>query len=207
MVHILSGYLALSCGAILMLGPKGNKLHRKLGRVFFYSMLGVCFSSIYLAVAKDIPFLFYIGIFVFYQNYAGFQSARNKTLKPGLLDGLVLLIALINGLLMISTLDVVLMVFGGISLFLVAGDLKIYYTLYRKGEISRLSWLARHIGMMLGAYIGAITAFLVVNVKTFEPAWAIWLAPTLLLVPLMQYWVWKYTRKPLLKSKTAKKKA
>ena len=49
--------------------------------------------------------------------------------------------------------------------------------------------------MMMGAYIGAITAFLVVNIHDFEPAWLIWLLPTFILVPLMRFWTWKYAKK------------
>lgn len=73
-VHVVSGYTALTSGAVVMITKKGNRVHRLLGRIFFYSMMGVTVSSFALSFYKNIPFLFYIGIFVFYQAYSGFFS-------------------------------------------------------------------------------------------------------------------------------------
>jgi hypothetical protein len=43
--------------------------------------------------------------------------------------------------------------------------------------------------MMIGAYIGAFTAFLVVNfVLDGVPAILIWLGPTLIFMPIMIFW-------------------
>jgi hypothetical protein len=57
-------------------------------------------------------------------------------------------------------------------------------------------WLLAHIGGMLGSYIGAITAFLVNNNKWIHlPDVVAWLAPTVLLVPLLLYEVRKHKEK------------
>jgi hypothetical protein len=40
---------------------------------------------------------------------------------------------------------------------------------------------------MMGATIAVITAFLVVNVR-FDPGWVVWLAPTVVLTPLIIVW-------------------
>lgn len=84
------------------------------------------------------------------------------------------------------------MVFGGISAILCIGQIKLFVATIKKQEVSKTLWLRQHIGMMMGTYIATITAFIVVNVNDFKPAWLLWLAPTAILVPLMIYWTKKY---------------
>lgn len=195
-LHVIAGYSALLLGLFIMIATKGNSLHRKLGSAFFYIMLGVTVSALLMAGIKSNEFLFYIGVFVFYQNYGGWKSIRVKSLEPDRWDWLILLAALANGIAMLITGNIVLIVFGSISVLLVVQDLSRYRVLHRGGTIKKNAWLARHIGMMIGAYIATLTAFLVVNIQNFQPFWVLWLAPTLILIPLMQYWTWKYTRSP-----------
>lgn len=47
--------------------------------------------------------------------------------------------------------------------------------------------IAVHMTRMMGAMIAVITAFLVVNVR-FSPSWVIWIAPTMVLTPLIALW-------------------
>lgn len=195
-LHVIAGYSALLLGLFIMITTKGNSRHRMLGSIFFYIMLGVTVSALLLAVIRSNEFLFYVGVFVFYQNYGGWKSIRVKSLKPDRWDWLVLLVALANGVAMLITGNIVLIVFGSISMLLVGQDLNRYRVLYRGGAIKKKEWLARHIGMMIGSYIATLTAFLTVNIQNFQPYWVLWLAPTIVLVPLMQYWTWKYTREP-----------
>ncbi|MBO6516555.1 MAG: hypothetical protein JJ975_08385 [Bacteroidia bacterium] len=193
-IHILSGYLAFISGGIVLSTRKGNSIHKKLGRLFYCSMLGVCFTSAYLAIVKDITMLLMISVFVLYQTQAGYRSVKDKSLRPNVLDLLFLLTAFVNGVFMLISGNVVALVFGGITLFLVGQDCRTYWLLSKGRVLPKQSWLRRHIGMMVGSFIGAITAFLVVNVNSFEPFWLIWLAPTMVFVPLMQYWTLKFTR-------------
>ncbi len=196
-IHIVAGYLALTAGAIAMLTQKGGKRHRAWGRLFYYSMIAVAVSALVSSFTKEIYFLFFIGVFVFYQNHGGWRALQNKSLVPNFTDWFILTIAFANGLAMIASGEVVLLVFGIISMVLVATDLRLYILTLRNKELPKKAWLAKHIGMMMGAYIGTFTAFLVVNIKMVQPYWLLWLAPTILLVPLMQYWTWKYTKKTL----------
>ncbi|MFN4234357.1 MAG: DUF2306 domain-containing protein [Bacteroidia bacterium] len=192
-IHIITGGLALIGGSIAMLSKKGKSTHRTSGKVFFYSMLLVCFSAISISILKNIPFLLMIGIFALFQNYFGFRAIINKSLNYKNIDKAMLLIACINSIFMLISFMPVLMVFGGISVMLCIGQIKLYVATLKKQEVSKKLWLRQHIGMMMGAYIATLTAFLVVNVKSFQPGWLIWLAPTILLVPLMMFWTKKYT--------------
>ena len=103
--------------------------------------------------------------------------------------------ATINGFFMIYTSNMILMIFGGLSSYLAFGDFRIFILTLRNKEISKTRWLLRHIGMMVGAYISTSTAFLVVNITTFNPAWLPWLVPTFLGTPLIFYWTRKYSPK------------
>lgn len=198
-LHIVGGFTALTAGSWVMLRPKGGKQHRLWGNFFYYGMWVVCLSALAMVGLKPSAFLFHISVFVGYQNWAGYRSVQNKSLRPKALDWLLALVAAANGIAMLFSSDVVLMVFGGLSILLSLQDVYVFVRVIKLQAISKLAWLSRHLGMMIGAYIGAFTAFLVVNVNNFSPAWVLWLAPTAMFVPLMRYWNWLYTIKPLQK--------
>lgn len=187
-LHIISGHLALGFGLAAMILKKGSRKHKASGRIFFYSMLGVSFTGISISIIKEIPFLLHIAIFVFYQTYAGFRAIQNKSLKPNSLDILVLVAAGINGVFMIWSLKIVLMVFGAISLLLFLQDTAAYIKLFKGISLRKNAWLVKHIGMMIGSYIGTIAAFIVVNIQSSAFAVYLWLVPTVLFIPVMIYW-------------------
>ena len=196
-LHIASGILSLLSGCLAILAPKGKKLHRASGSVFFYGMLGVTVSAIFISVAKSNSFLLMIGIFSGYQNLAGYRAIKNKSLQPAWHDWAMLILSAINTFFMIYSMNIVLMVFGGISCFQVIGHFRENILLARGGKLGPLSWLKRHIGMMVGAYIAAITAFVVVNAHFFAglgiPEWLPWLLPSAILGPLIGVYMRRYT--------------
>ena len=193
--HILAGHISLLTGTIIMFARKGNTRHAFWGRCFFYSMTVVGFSSIYLSVSLANSFLMHVGIFSLYLNISGWRSIRFRKLIPRWPDILINLVALANGLLMVLSQKLILMVFGAITLLLISLDLQWYWLYFMKKQHAGNRWLGRHIGMMVGAFISALTAFLTVNVSFNGPAWIIWLSPTIILVPVMQYWIHRYTKR------------
>lgn len=196
-IHITLGLTALLAGLMAIISKKGQKSHRVTGLIFFYSMLGVAVSAIFISIIKVNWFLLHAGVFAFYQNYNGYRSIKNKSLKPSYLDWLVLFIAIVNSFAMLYSLNIILMVYGAISTFLVIIDFRIFILTARNKEIPSKQWLIRHLGMMLGTYISTFTAFLVVNVEevAFVPDWLPWLMPTFIGVPLIFYWIRKYSLK------------
>ena len=191
--HIASGSVSLLTGLIAILSPKGNKIHRTAGKIFFYSMLLVSASAITISLLKGGSFLLMIGLFAFFLTYSGYRSVKNKEFNNTSLDWFVLAIAACNSIAMLLSFNIILVVFGCLSTFLVIGDLRIFIQKMRNRPIGRQQWIVRHIGMMVGAYIATSTAFLVVNVTNFEPAWLPWLMPTFLGVPVIIYWIRKKT--------------
>lgn len=193
--HVLTGFLSLAVGTIIMISKKGNRLHVQLGRIFFWSMQGVVLTAIYLSIVKDNAFLFHVGIFVFYQSFAGWRAVKTKSVPFKWYDSIIALIAALNGLMMILNGNIVLIVFGGISLFLVLGYLRSLYLVKQNKAMKRIEWLVQHISLKVGAYIGTLTAFLVVNIQLGEYNWIVWIAPTVLFVPLLNFWNFKYATK------------
>ncbi len=192
--HIVAGSLALISGTLAMTTKKGHKLHKLSGKVFYWSMWGTIVLALYISIIKDLRFLLHVGIFSAFQNYQGMRAIKNKSLKPNLIDWFSTLVLIINAGFMISSMSVILMVFGGISVLLLFLQFKTYVQILQGKTLKNLTWLRQHIGMMIGAYIATITAFLVVNMNGFGNAIVLWLAPTFLLVPLMIYWQRKYSK-------------
>ncbi len=193
-LHIVFGGLALLLGLFSMGSRKGEKLHKKSGFYFFVSMVIVSFTAILLSSFKGSTFLLHIGIFSLYMNYSGLRAIRNKKLNPSTSDWIINIVSLINTVLMIVSLELVLVVFGLISLQLVYSQLKLFYLLTINKEIPRMTCLVQHIGMMVGTYISTFTAFLVVNINFIELNWIVWILPSVIFTPLIIFWTRKYTQ-------------
>ena len=78
-VHIAGGTIGLVTGLIGMISPKGKKLHRGAGKIFFLAMALIFVSSIYMSVVKQNWFLFFIGFFSFYLAATGYRILALKT--------------------------------------------------------------------------------------------------------------------------------
>ncbi|PKL77645.1 MAG: hypothetical protein CVV25_14040 [Ignavibacteriae bacterium HGW-Ignavibacteriae-4] len=199
-LHVVFGGSALVLGLFSTSSQKGKKLHKKSGFYFFISMLIVSITAIVLSSIKGSTFLFHIGIFSLYMNYSGLRAIRNKKLTPSTSDWIVNIASLINTILMIASFELVLVIFGLISLQLVYSQLRLFYFHIRNKEIPRMTWLVQHIGMMVGTYISTFTAFLVVNVNFISPAWIVWILPTVIFTPMIFYWTRKSTAQPKIKT-------
>jgi uncharacterized membrane protein len=193
-LHIAAGFTSLLTGILALLVKKGSKLHKRLGLVFFWSMMIIAGTAIAIAIPKQQTFLLMIAIFSFFQAYFGYRAIRNKQFTYNILDLIVLSIATLNTISMLFSMKIVLMVFGSISAILVWGQARLFYLAYRQKPIAKMTWLRQHIGMMMGAMIGSITAFVLVNLRNFQPAWLPWLLPTAVLVPLIVYFQRKYAK-------------
>jgi uncharacterized membrane protein len=196
-LHIASGFTALFTGLVAMTALKGGKIHRRAGLVFFYAMLLVSASALTIAIPKGNLFLIFIAIFALYQNISGYRAIHNKSRIPHWTDWLITAVGGLNGIGMLLTGNIVLLVFGGISTFLAVGDTILYAKVLQGKVIGKKEWLRQHIGMMMGTYIATSTAFLVVNIQQFDPYWVPWLLPTAIGVPYLAYMSRKHApRKP-----------
>lgn len=212
LIHIISGFLALACGGIAIATKKGKGIHISAGRVYFWSMILVTLTALYLSIVEVIPFLFLIAVFSFYLTWTGYKSIhwKNRSLPTGVyrFDAVLTHTIALFGVLMItlsllawmnihvdetiSSLKIVLFVFGAGTLIFAVEDL---FLLYRTRQSSSFLWIYTHIGRMLGAYIATFTAFLVVNAQFFPSPLIAWLGPTVIGTPLIFYWISRYRNK------------
>lgn len=200
-IHIIAGSIGLITGTINISRKKGDKLHKNVGLFFLYGMIINGIAGLLMTLIHSNPFLFIVGIFSIYMAATGQRYLSLKGLLKGekaknidwTLSSIMLLFGIgfvIYGILILfssNNFGVVLLVFGLISISMVYQDFKNY-----KGQISiKNFWLLVHIQRMIGSYIAAATAFLVVN-NTILPGIVAWLLPTVILTPLIFKWSNKY---------------
>lgn len=200
--HIAAGMLALLTGLMALLARKFGTLHPRMGRIYLLAVSIVVVTAVSMSLLKWNLFLLTIGLFTAYQLYAGKRSLVNKSLHPNQRDWFFWGMGLLNGLIMVAQLQLVLMVFGGIQLLLVANDGFLFIKTMRGKKLPATAWLQRHLGNMLGTFIAVITAALVVN---GNGSWQLWLFPTVILVPFIIYWNLKVNQLTVSRSKEKNK--
>jgi hypothetical protein len=184
LLHVIAGFSGLASGIVVMAMPnKGNKLHKRIGMVYFITMMVSTILSIYLSIQIKNNGLLSIGLFTFYMLTGGYLSTVKRMKKFKYLFIPLSLIGLGAGIYMIYTGVVFLMVFGGLQIWLVLQDI----WMLRKKEIHPIDIQRSHAGKMAGSFIAASTAF-AVNVIFTGGEWWHWLLPTFAITPLITVW-------------------
>ncbi|MBP7807750.1 MAG: hypothetical protein KA163_00520 [Bacteroidia bacterium] len=208
-IHICAGAGVLIFGAIAFGLRKNTPKHKPIGKIYFWCMSIVFVTAMIVSVAKSLLFLFMIGIFSYYSTIIAYRSLRLKNLhnnqKPLKLDwfieilsGLTFLGMVVLGLFILirnqNVGGVVPLIFGCFGLLSVRTNLKLFI----KGPKETLYWYKKHIGHMMGSYIGAFTAFLV-NQTPHIPIHPtlLWFLPTLIIMPAMIIEMKKVKSKPI----------
>jgi hypothetical protein len=191
-LHIIAGTASLASGIFAMMVRKGKGTHTLSGTWFYISMYIVGTTALVMSLMKWNPFLLSVGVFSLYLTWSGKQAIVYWRLKeqhkPGTGEKLPVLIAFVTAMLMImvpgwqmiagdNRMSPISMIFGSIMLVGTIRD----FMVFRKHEYfapRNKDWLLKHIGMMGGAYISTLTAFLVVNARGV-PFWVPWLVPTI----------------------------
>ncbi len=125
-IHAPLGGIALLAGGIAMIVKKGNRIHKKSGKLFFYAMLTSAIASFIISVLPnhESPFLFSIGLFSSYFLISGLRSLNFKLKEFSLrIDKIIAYLIMIIGSCMIlypiilySKLNIILSVFGIVGL-------------------------------------------------------------------------------------------
>jgi len=198
-IHAGFGGIALLSGLVSILAKKGKTFHKKAGLVFFYSMLisGIVAMIVAVLPKHESPFLFAIGIFSLYFVLTGHRALNFKRKNPNLkIDKWISKTMIITGILMIflpifltKSVNIILVVFAIIGITLSLRDL----VLYKNPERMKKEWLKLHLGKMLGGYISATTAFVVVN--QLFPSFYGWFIPGIIGGFIITYWMTKLNNK------------
>ena len=196
-IHIFFGCVGLLTGTLNSIRKKGTKPHFLVGKIFVVSMLINAVAGFIMSVMHSIPFLLIIAVFSFYMVGTGHRilSLKNTATqgKPLAVDYFLSYLMLFFGTSFVAygsyivyhknSFGIVLLVFGIISLLMVRSDFKIYAGRSKYKNY----WLLIHLQRMVGAYIAAVTAFLVTN-DYFKLGVILWLLPTVILTPLIFRW-------------------
>lgn len=200
-IHIIAGSIGLLTGTINIIKKKGDKAHKNVGKFFFYSMLINGFAGFIMSLIHRNDFLLIVAVFSIYMVATGqrFLSLKqlHKEQKPKAIDWILTYTMLVFAFLFIIygsyllinkvNFGIVLLVFGVVSCLMAIKDIKVY-----KGNIKEKNyWLLLHIQRMVGSYIAALTAFIVVN-NHFLPGIVGWLLPTVIFTPLIVKWTKQY---------------
>lgn len=202
-LHIVSGTIGLITGFVNLVHRKGGKNHVLVGNIFTVSMLLSGIASFVLAKMHPNNFLLIVGVFTIYMIGTAKRYLQNKTRKPQLIDWLLTTGMFVGGMYFVymgiksvsmqNWFGMVPLVFAFIGLSMVAEDI---YNYRGKPRIKNY-FLTAHLQRMIGGFIAALTAFLVVNAKHLPlfPGFVYWLLPTVILVPLIIKWSKKYEKK------------
>ncbi len=196
-LHILAGVLSLigAFGAITArLFTLPHSWHVWSGRLFVLGMAVIFITVVPLALFYKINlFLALVGVFSAYLAWTGWRYATNRSGTPHPIDwvraGIMIIAAITTFFYGIYILNLgskygwVLLVFAALGLMLGVFDLRSL----KRGGLKGKERIAQHLAVMLGGTIAAITAVLVTQVK-IENGIVLWLAPTLVLVPMIRYW-------------------
>lgn len=196
-IHAFFGGIGLITGIGSIAVKKGGLNHKRLGKIFSYSM--VISSLISLLVARmpnhENLFLFLIRIFTIYMVLVGNRALtlKNKTKnKADIIDKTISGIMLIASLFMIvigvlgiiQKIDnsILYLFFGGFGIFMTLKD----FETYKNFTKNKNAWLKSHLGRMIGALIASLTAFMVagLNIGTLM----MWILPTILGTIYIIYW-------------------
>jgi hypothetical protein len=195
-VHIVAGFTALTAAAVATLTKTldvAHQWHVYSGTVFFWGMVVIFLTAIPLALIRPNTFLFLIAILSFYFALAGWRYATYRRGSPRPLDwGSASVMALAAGVMIIfgvfllshrNTNGITMIILGGIGATLSIVDLR---TL-QQGGAKGPERIVQHLTMMLAGTIATITAFVVTNVPV-QPAFIVWLAPTVVITPIIVVW-------------------
>lgn len=199
-VHVAAGALALAAALFAISVRKGARKHNTAGKVYFWGMMAVAATAIPVSIIRPNLMLFFVALFSSYMAYAGWRFGRNSRYimkrKP-----YVEWAMLFVGVAMIGTgfvqvfsgtpMGWVLVAFGAIGLQFAIQDIRGW----GKSE-DFASRISNHLSHMLGGTIATITAVLVQQVvPRLDPASpfkvVVWLAPTVIITPLIVVWARK----------------
>lgn len=192
-IHVVAGNLALLSAAGAVVVAKGGRAHAWVGRAFTLGMTVIFLTAVPMTVIKPNLFLLLVALFNFYLTATGWLRAKNRKGIPGRVEwALATGMALVavgmagRGVVMLgggASMGVVLIAFAAIGGLLAFRDL----SGLREQKFRGKERIVSHLTRMLGGTTGALTAFIVTNVR-FEPAFVLWLLPSAVLTPLIIYW-------------------
>lgn len=197
-LHAILGAVALISGAIPLFTLKGGIRHKSMGKIFFWTMSMSILLALVIAIFPDHVnyFLFAIGLFSLYLLLTGYLVVNQFHKKQFALGKALSTCMIIIGLAMLflplaftGKINLILSIFGLAGVVLSMLDLRFFYSKNKEYK----GMLQLHLSRIIGSYIAAWTAFIVVN--EFISGLLGWLAPSLVGTAFIFYWIKKSNAK------------
>jgi len=202
-VHVILGVIAVVVAPAAMIVTKGGWWHRLWGRIFVGSMFVVLSMAVPLSYYRNDFFLFCMTIFVFYLTLSGWRihARKRRNYRGSVFDWVGALATVFASIVLIrmglgswgiggADMGLVISVFGVQLMALAATDI---HQFLRPPKDKR-AWWYDHMGKMLGAYLGALTAVSVVQFQ-WLPVVTRWLWPSAIGIPGIVIWIAYYKYK------------
>ena len=188
-IHVLFGFTALATGLAVLIMKKGDNRHVLIGRVYYYGMAGVFFTTLFLLTLQpereSLWFLSTVAIVSFYQTFTGRRSVQQKKegLHPMALDWFALSLLFLTGLctgfaalyyglrgnwFMVGLFSF----FSWIGFATAFQDFKLFTG---KTTVGKSHWIFHHISRMVASYAATVTAFMVNIIPRYLPDGTHWL--------------------------------
>jgi hypothetical protein len=190
LLHVVAGTFVLAVAPAAMLARKGGRWHRRWGLAFAGAMAFVLATAAFMWQSHGHLFLLFLDAVSAYLIFTGYRTIvrrrrRVRDLRADRIDalgaGFVVLCAVTLAWLgadartpLMQSLAVVLFALAAIAASFAFLDL----TALVRGRQSKLGSLLMHLSAMIGAYISAVTAFVVINAHGI-PMGLRWLVPSL----------------------------
>jgi len=197
--HIVTGTVVVLMGLVALTSRKGGHWHRHCGTVYVYFMSLVCLSAVVVALKEDEPFLLYLAILVFHMAFSGRRSVARK--RPDEWPRARWPDWLVVAMSVAATVGLVVQARTAFrpdirticGYFAVASGLIVAVDVYEFLHVPPLPrpWWFMHMMKMVGSFIGAITAVVVVQVPGL-PFLVRYLGPPVVLAPLLVAWMAYY---------------
>jgi uncharacterized membrane protein len=196
--HVAAGAGAFVLAPVALLTAKGGKAHRRWGKVYFWSMAGVAATALTMAAYRPLLFLGLVAIFSFYAAFVAYRVLGQKAAYKGervatALDWSAAVLCFAASALLagfglvrpqwVQGLGIPAMVFGAIGMLISGGSMWDFTHTPKE----KMFWWYAHLQGMIGSYIAAWTAFLVVTVgPRIHSPWWLWVLPTAIGLPAIR---------------------
>lgn len=196
-LHVAAGSVALLAAFAAISLKKGSPKHNLVGRIYFWAMMAVALTAIPVSIARPNLMLFFVALFSSYMAYSGWRFGRKSRYimnRPPAIEWGMLVVGLAmvtTGLIevfAVSPMGWVLVAFGSIGIQFAVQDIRSWG---KTEEFAKR--ISNHLTHMLGGTIATITAVLVQQVvprlgEDNPYAAAVWLAPTVIITPMIAIW-------------------
>lgn len=202
-IHVSFTLFAAVVGLIAIFStPTGNKLHRRSGLLYFYAYIALYLVALVMLFFKFKTFLFLSTFIFFYLIFMGYRSVKYKTSKAKFIDWLMLVLLFLSGVGLVfysmRLLDaerlgwlIITYFYVLLILYVVITDVLHFSSIKNNKKV----WLSRHMEKMLISYIALVGG---ISLRIFPMPqayfWVMWIAPYIVLLPLVFLWVSKYKK-------------